>query len=179
MTCGSRLSVHLGQEMTTPRCPSAVTLALPKLRSIGSADSVNGIGIALLLAASKRTARVRVAIAIGELTGVPVTAFLERELSTIVVYYSCLLPGCASLALARTAPQLRPQLCARASRKLGLRAGVAARDGGLVGAHLSMGVLGWRALEQRTHRLGQVEGFRLEVAPMHGDESIHLGLERA
>lgn len=176
MTCGSRLSVHLGQEMTTPRCPSAVTLALPILRSIGSADSVNGIGIAiaLRLAASKRTARVRAAIAIGEKTRVCPSRRFSRE---GVVYYSCLLPGCASLALARTAPQLRPQLCA--SRELGLRAGVAARDGGLVGAHLSMGVLGWRALEQRTHRLGQVEGFRLEVAPMHGDESIHLGLERA
>ena len=176
MTCGSRLSVHLGQEMTTPRCPSAVTLALPILRSIGSADSVNGIGIALLLAASKRTARVRVAIAIGE-SGVPVTAFFERELSTIVVYF----PD-AHLSRSRAQRLSYDLSCVRApraSRELGLRAGVAARDGGLVGAHLSMGILGWRALEQRTHRLGQVEGFRLEVAPMHGDESIHLGLESA
>lgn len=173
MTCGSRLSVHLGQEMTTPRCPSAVTLALPISRSIGSADSVNGIGIAiaLLLAASKRTARVRDDIAIGEMTREsPLWRVWRRELIVLVT----------SRGRISRAQRLSYELsCVRASRELGLRAGVAARDGGLVGAHLSMGVLGWRALEQRTHRLGQVEGFRLEVAPMHGDESIHLRLERA
>ena len=178
MTCGSRLSVHLGQEMTTPRCPSAVTLALPNLRSIGSADSVNGIGIALLLAASKRTARVRVAIAIGEMTRVcPSRRVDERDLSTIVVYFPD--SHLSRSRAQRLSYDLSCVRAPRASRELGLRAGVAARDGGLVGAHLSMGVLGWRALEQRTHRLGQVEGFRLEVAPMHGDDSIHLGLERA
>ena len=53
MTCGSRLSVHLGQEITTPWCHSAVPF-LPMLPPTGLADSATGTGMAnaLLLAAN-------------------------------------------------------------------------------------------------------------------------------
>ena len=80
--------------------------------------------------------------------GVPVTARSEeRELSTIVVYFpDSHLSRSRAQRLSYDLSCVRAR-APRASRELGLRAGVAARDGGLVGAHLSMGVLGWRALE--------------------------------
>lgn len=101
-----------------------MTLALPTLRSIGSANGV-GIAIALLLAASKSNARDRATCdfpCIWDLIGVPDTAFYQITDPEPV------------FSRARTLSYVLS--CVRASRELGLRAGFAARHGGLVGAHL-------------------------------------------